>query len=68
MSITKDTLKAMVREYHGIELTDEELDIIAPALDGYLADVEALRELDLSDVMSGRILRAREGGEPNDGF
>ena len=64
MSITKNTLKAMVREFHGIELTDEELDIVAPALDSYLAEVEALRELDLSDVMSGRIIRAREGGEP----
>ena len=63
MAITKETLQAMIREFHGIELTDEELDIVAPALDGYLAQVEALRELDLSDVMSGRILRAQEGGE-----
>lgn len=63
MSFTKDTLKAMVREYHGIELSDEELEMIAPALDSYLAEVEALRELDLSVVMSGRILHAQEGGK-----
>ena len=62
MAITKDTLKAMIREFHGMELSDEELDIVAPALDSYLAEVENLRELDLSDVMSGRIQRAQEGG------
>ena len=63
MAITKETLQAMIREFHGIELTDEELDIVAPALDSYLAEVEALRELDLSDLMSGRILQAQEGGK-----
>ncbi len=63
MAITKDTLKAMIREFHGMELSDEELEIVAPALDSYLAEVENLRELDLSDVMSGRILSAQEGGK-----
>ena len=62
MAITKETLQAMIREFHGIELSDEELEMIAPALDSYLVEVENLRELDLSDVMSGRILRAQEGG------
>ena len=64
MAISKDTLKAMIREFHGMELSDEELDIVAPALDSYLAEVENLRELDLSDIMSGRILHAQEGGKP----
>ena len=63
MAITKETLQGMIREFHGIELSDEELDLITPALDSYLAEVEKLRELDLSDVMSGRILRAQEGVE-----
>ena len=53
----------MVREFHGIELSDEELEMIAPALDSYLTEVENLRELDLSNVMSGRILSAQEGGK-----
>ncbi len=64
MAITKDTLKAMIREFHGMELSDQELEIVAPALDSYLAEVENLRDLDLSDVMSGRILNAQEGGKP----
>ncbi len=64
MAITKDTLKAMIREFHGMDLSDEELEIVAPALDSYLAEVENLRELDLSNVVSGRILRAQEGVKP----
>ena len=63
MAITKETLQAMIREFHGIELSDEELEIIAPALDSYLTEVENLWELDLSKVMSGRILSAQEGGK-----
>ena len=63
MAITKETLQAMIREFHGIELSDEELEMVAPALDSYLVEVENLRELDLSEVMSGRILRAEEGGK-----
>ena len=63
MTITRETLQAMIREFHGIELSDEELEMVAPALDSYLVEVEKLRELDLSDVMSGRILSAQEGGK-----
>ena len=62
MAIQKDTLKAMIRDFHGFEISDEELDLVAPALDNYLAEVEKLWELDLSNVMSSRLLRAKEGG------
>ena len=63
MPIEKETLKAMIRDYHGFEISDGELDLVAPALNGYLAEVEKLRDLDLSDIMSGRLLHADEGGE-----
>lgn len=63
MPIEKETMKAMIRDFHGFEISDEELDLVAPALNGYLADVEMLRDLDLSDVMSGRLVHADEGGE-----
>ena len=62
MPISKDTLRAMIRDFHGFELSDSELDIIEPELNNYLAEVEKLRELDLSNVMSGRLLKADEGG------
>ena len=63
MPIEKETMKAMIRDFHGFEISDEELDMVAPALNGYLADVEMLRDLDLSDVMSGRLIHADEGGD-----
>ena len=54
MAISKDTLKAMIRDFHGFELSDSEMDLIAPELDAYLSELEKLRELDLSKVMSSR--------------
>ncbi len=63
MPIPKDTLKAMIRDYHGFEMSDPELDLIQPELDNYLAELEKLRELDLSDVLSSRLLQAKEGGQ-----
>ena len=63
MPIKKETMKAMIRDFHGFEISDEELDLVAPALNGYLADVEMLRDLDLSDVMSGRLIHADEGDD-----
>ena len=61
MAISQETLKAMIRDYGGFELSDEELALVLPELDAYLGEVELLRELDLSKVMSSRLLRAEEG-------
>ena len=55
----------MIREYGGIPLSDEELDLVAPEVESYLKEVGQLRDLDLSAVMSGRLMRADEGGEDN---
>ena len=63
MAIQNETLKAMIRDYHGFELSDEELDLVRPVVESYLEEVEKLRDLDLSDVMSSRILRADERGQ-----
>jgi hypothetical protein len=51
----------MIRAYHGFALTDAELDLVRPELDNYLQELEALRDLDLADVLSARLLRAQEG-------
>ncbi len=65
MPVSKETLKAMIREYGGIPLSDEELDLVTPEVESYLREVGQLRDLDLSAVMSGRLMRADEGGEDN---
>ena len=62
MTLSVETLKAIVREYQGFELSDEELERVRPELDSYLAEAERMRELDLSAVASARLLRAQEGG------
>lgn len=63
MALSKETLKSMIRDYHGVKLSDEELELIRPELDNYVAEAEKLRELDLSNVMSARLLHAQEGGK-----
>jgi hypothetical protein len=62
MAIPNETLQAMIRSYHGFALTDEELELVRPELDTYMQEAEKLRDLDLSNVMSSRLLRAQEGG------
>ena len=64
MSIPNDTLQAMIRSYHGFALTDAELELVRPELESYLEEVEKLRDLDLANVMSGRLLRVQEEGTP----
>ena len=63
MSVSRETLRAIVREYQGFEVDDDALDEILIELEGYFSEREKLRELDLSDMRSARLLRAKEGGE-----
>jgi hypothetical protein len=63
MTLSIATLKAMIHEYHGFPLSDEELERIRPELESYLAEAELLRELDLANVLSARLLHVDEGGQ-----
>ena len=65
MPVPDETLQAMIRDLKGFELTQDELDLIRPEIDNYLSELENLRDLDLSDVLSGRLLRMDEGGQPH---
>ena len=56
MSISDETLKAMIRDVDGFELSDEELVLIRPELEYYLDELKKLEELDLSTVFSSRLL------------
>ena len=64
MGIQIETLKAIIREFHGLQASDEELELIQPDLDAYMAEIEKLRELDLSKVVSVRVLRVKDGDIP----
>ncbi len=56
MSIPNETLKAMIRDYNGLELTDEELELVRPELESYFAELKKLEDLDLSDIFYGRLM------------
>ncbi len=62
MGISKETMQAIIREYGGFELSDDELDLVQPEVDGYLEAMSEVDNLKLADVMSSRLLRAAEGG------
>ena len=63
MSIPNETLKAMIRDYNGLELSDEELELARPELDIYFEELKKLESLDLSDSFSGRLMQLPEGQE-----
>ena len=63
MPIPNETLKAMIRDYNGLDLSDEELDLVRPELDIYFEELKKLESLDLSDSFSGRLMQLPEGQE-----
>ena len=60
MAISDETLKAIIRDYRGFELSNAELALIRPELESYMEDLEKLRDMDLSGVMSARLLHAQD--------
>ena len=71
MNVSDETLQAIIREYNGFELSASELELVRPEVDYYMEQLAILEGLDLSEVLSGRLLRmpssdesrARQGGE-----
>jgi hypothetical protein len=61
MTPPRETLKALIRDYQGFPLSDDELEQLRPELDNYLDAIEKLRQLDLAAVFSSRLLRVQEG-------
>jgi hypothetical protein len=65
MAVPNETLRAMIRDYGGFELSDDELELIRPEIESYLEEMENIRDVDLHDVMSARLLHVGEGGHPD---
>lgn len=61
MPVTKEMLRAMIETFGGLDMTDEELEMVLPQVQLYADQAAKLQELDLSEVFSGRLLRADEG-------
>ncbi len=60
VSISNETLKAMIRDFNGFDLSDEELELVRPELEYYLDELKKLDALDLSDAFSSRLLHLPE--------
>ena len=63
MPISDETLQALIRDYQGFELTDEELALVRPEVESYLAELALWDDLDLSAAMSSRLIRVPYEGE-----
>ena len=63
MSVSDETLQAIIRDYNGFELSAEELELVRPEVDFYMEQLAILEELDLSAAMSGRLLRMAAADE-----
>ena len=63
MSVSDETLQAIIRDYNGFELSAEELELVRPEIDYYMAQLAILDDLDLSDTLSGRLLRMPSADE-----
>ena len=63
MPISDETLQALIRDYQGFELTDEELALVRPEVESYLSELALWDDLDLSAAMSSRLIRVPYEGE-----
>ena len=56
MAVTKETLRAILDEFGGIPMDDEELEAAVKVVNGYLTQVENAKDVDTSAVYSGRVV------------
>ena len=63
MAIRRETIKAIIKDYNGFDLSEEELDVIEEGLAAYDQVVQKMGELELADVVSARVMQAKQGGD-----
>jgi hypothetical protein len=61
MKISPDTLRAMLNEFGGISMSDDELERVAPVVEAFVAEFSRLAELDLADIDSALQMHADDG-------
>jgi hypothetical protein len=65
--VSPETLRAILNDFGGIPMSDEELARVAPVVAAFVAEFSRLDELDLSDVDSALQMRADDGEFSRDG-
>ena len=66
MTISTDTLRAILNEFGGIPMSDDELANVTPVVEAFVAEFSRLNELDLSNVDSALQMHADDGGFSRD--
>ena len=59
--ISAGTLRAILDEFGGISMTDDELEKVAPVVAAFVAEFSRLDELDLADIDSALQMHADDG-------
>ncbi|MFT7459251.1 MAG: hypothetical protein ACI909_001928 [Planctomycetota bacterium] len=65
--VSPETLRAILNDFGGIPMSDEELEKVAPVVAAFVAEFSRLDDLDLSDVDSAVQMRADDGEFSRDG-
>lgn len=60
--VTSATLRAVLDEFGGISMTDEELKKVTPVVAAFIAEFSRLDELDLANIDSALQMHADDGG------
>ena len=55
-TIDKETLRSMARRFNAMPLSESELEGAVPVVQAYVRSARQLEGLDLSEVVSGRII------------
>ena len=66
--VSPETLRAILNDFGGIPMSDEELARVAPVVAAFVAEFSRLDELDLNDVDSALQMRADAGEVARDGW
>ncbi|MFH0765282.1 MAG: hypothetical protein V2A61_02565 [Calditrichota bacterium] len=62
MSVSKETLRTMIRDLNLIPLSEEEIDILLPDVQANAAVLEKIRSLDLNKVPTARQIQPQRKG------
>ena len=62
MTISTATLRAILDEFGGIPMSDDELTKVTPVVEAFVAEFSRLNELDLGNIDSALQMHADDGG------
>ena len=65
-TIDKETLRRMAKEFNAMPLSESELEDAVPIVQAYVRSAKRFEGIDLSEVVSGRIISLYPEGQDDD--